>query len=884
MVVALSLLTIAACNDDEPVDVIPDPVANFSFQVDNATGTVTFQNTSEDATSFSWNFGDGTTSDEIAPTKVYETGTYTVTLTATNDAQVSDTFEDDVTVLIPLQVTLPVNFDDDNTDYTATEFGGASLTVVANPAPGGTNDKEGNVGQITNAGAEFEGFFWDLGEAIDLTEEKSISMNFWSESPIEVLLKLEEGSEAPIETRENHGGTGWEVITFDFNSTANYSRFTLFADPNGTGAANYFVDDIMQAATVDDTPPVITLNGDAEINLMVGDDFVDPGATATDDTDGDISASIVTGGDMVSTAQSGTFVITYDVTDEAGNDAAQVSRTVNVTFDSGLLTNGDFSGGVDPWISGGGGTPDVRTEGGNSFYFANVEMAGDAFAVNLSQVVEIVDGTNYILRFDASSDRERTMLAGIGLNEAPFASATQEVMLTTETQAYELNLAATGFGIPNSRVLFDMGAAVGVVVIDNVSLVVDDSGNDITAPVITLNGDAVVNLTVGDAFTDPGATATDNVDGDISANITVGGDMVDVNTVGTYVITYNVSDAAGNAAAQVTRTVNVTEAGSSSNIVVNGDFSAGVDPWYSGGGGTPEIRTEGGNSFYFANVEQAGDAFAVNLSQILTIEQGSSYKLSFDASSDRSRTMLAGIGQASAPFEAVTETVNLTDQNQPFEFTFTASNFGSADSRVIFDMGADVGVVVIDNVVLELVTSGGGGGGGGGTGTTIFEETFDNAASVDGWNPVASAAGVAETEAARTWNETGGVEGGAMQLFAQNPVDTEGKAYIFQLDASNLNFDGATSVTLTFDAKLETGLNASAFHLQTIFPGVGATNEFDLQAKGLNQDNYFSFSYDFNNIEAGATTFSIHFNFAAGAVIDAGGTALIDNVKLVKKN
>ena len=33
---------------------------------------------------------------------------------------------------------------------------------------------------------------------------------------------------------------------------------------------------------------------------------------------------------------------------------------------------------------------------------------------------------------------------------------------------------------------------------------------------------------------------------------------VDVNTVGTYTVTYNVSDAAGNAASQVSRTVNIT--------------------------------------------------------------------------------------------------------------------------------------------------------------------------------------------------------------------------------------------------------------------------------------------------------------------------------------
>ncbi|MEL7145245.1 MAG: PKD domain-containing protein, partial [Bacteroidota bacterium] len=165
MAAALAMLTIAACTDDEPEVLTPDPVANFSFQVDNSTGTVTFTNTSEDATSYSWNFGDGTTSEEIAPTKVYPTGTYTVTLTATNDVGASDTFEDEVTILIPLQVTLPINFEDANTIYDASGFLGASFSVVPNPAPGGSNDKTGNVGQITNSGAASEGLFWDLGEA-----------------------------------------------------------------------------------------------------------------------------------------------------------------------------------------------------------------------------------------------------------------------------------------------------------------------------------------------------------------------------------------------------------------------------------------------------------------------------------------------------------------------------------------------------------------------------------------------------------------------------------------------------------------------------------------------------------------------------------------------
>ena len=77
-----------------------------------------------------------------------------------------------------------------------------------------------------------------------------------------------------------------------------------------------------------------------------------------------------------------------------------------------------------------------------------------------------------------------------------------------------------------------------------------------TNPVITLLGDDPVNLNVGDSYTDAGATALDCVDGDITADIVVGGDTVDTSIVGTYIITYNVLNTAGNPADEVTRTVN----------------------------------------------------------------------------------------------------------------------------------------------------------------------------------------------------------------------------------------------------------------------------------------------------------------------------------------
>ena len=81
---------------------------------------------------------------------------------------------------------------------------------------------------------------------------------------------------------------------------------------------------------------------------------------------------------------------------------------------------------------------------------------------------------------------------------------------------------------------------------------------DVDIPLITLIGDSTMNVTLGDLFTDPGATALDEVDGDLTENIVVGGNTVDTGVEGTYTITYDVSDTQGNAALQVERTVNVS--------------------------------------------------------------------------------------------------------------------------------------------------------------------------------------------------------------------------------------------------------------------------------------------------------------------------------------
>jgi hypothetical protein len=118
-------------------------------------------------------------------------------------------------------------------------------------------------------------------------------------------------------------------------------------------------------------------------------------------------------------------------------------------------------------------------------------------------------------------------------------------------------------GIPTECETFQYGE------VEDYTIIIEGTGPDVTVPVITLNGASPIDINQGVTYTELGATAIDNVDGDITANIIVGG-AVDVNTAGSYSITYDVSDNAGNIATQVIRTVNIIPDTTAPVITING--------------------------------------------------------------------------------------------------------------------------------------------------------------------------------------------------------------------------------------------------------------------------------------------------------------------------
>ena len=186
----------------------------------------------------------------------------------------------------------------------------------------------------------------------------------------------------------------------------------------------------------DETPPTMSLIGNSSIQLTIGDTYLEQGATANDNIDGNITSSIIISG-SVNTSAVGNYTLTYTVSDNQGNTTS-VSRLINVT---------------------------------------------------------------------------------VPIDETP--------------------------------------------------------------PTMSLIGNSSIQLTIGDTYLEQGATANDNIDGNITSSIIISG-SVNTSAVGTYSLSYSVSDAAGNVSS-VIRIINVSVPSSLTDNYLNGTWD-GIELYlYSSG-------------------------------------------------------------------------------------------------------------------------------------------------------------------------------------------------------------------------------------------------------------------------------------------------------------
>jgi autotransporter-associated beta strand protein len=117
-----------------------------------------------------------------------------------------------------------------------------------------------------------------------------------------------------------------DVATFDCTNIGQNTVMLTVMDIGGNvSTCNATV------TVVDEISPVIALLGSPIVEHCQDEIYTDAGATAADNCSGDLTSSIITV-NSVDTSIPGTYTVTYDVSDEYGNPASQVIRTVNVNL------------------------------------------------------------------------------------------------------------------------------------------------------------------------------------------------------------------------------------------------------------------------------------------------------------------------------------------------------------------------------------------------------------------------------------------------------------------------------------------------------------------------------------------------------------------------
>ena len=331
-----------------------------------------------------------------------------------------------------------------------------------------------------------------------------------------------------------------------------------------------FWDSCGAVVTVSDwDAPLISLLGEQAVRVECSSGYEDAGALAADECDGDLSSQVMTDNPVDDKAP-GDYAVTYNVFDSAGNAAVEVSRTVtvedtvppvitcpagvSVESESGLCSarvdlQADATDACDPDVTVIGDSPGTFEVGRTVVTF--VAQDGSGNGASCAMTVEVSDVEPPVMTCPAD------IIAGTdpgqcrGKVELPPADAGDNCAVASVTSDAPANGV---FPLGQTGVTFTATDVNGNETMCSMKVTVLDA----EPPAVTLRGAAAEEVECHAAYSDAGAAAADNCDGDLTASITVSG-SVDVEDPGSYTLSYSVKDRAGNAANEPERAVSVKD-------------------------------------------------------------------------------------------------------------------------------------------------------------------------------------------------------------------------------------------------------------------------------------------------------------------------------------
>ena len=528
------VLALTTCSDDEKdlnfisnVEAPSELAMLFQVTQDN-TGFVTITPTAEGAVGFDIYFGDDTLEPENFSngqntSHTYVEGTYTVTAVAYGVTGLETTLAQELVVSFQAPSNLEVTIENDaaiskrvnvtaSADF-AVSFDVTSLgTTEETPSP-----VTGNIGETVFLDFLEPGTYTITVEAMGAAIETTVYTEDFEVTEIispltsaptppsrqpDDVISLYSDVYTNIELSELNPGWGQTTTLTEVQVEGNNTWF--YNDLNYTGIVTDYgnATDVsaMEFVHFDYWTPDATVLGLKLVNTSYADgdplkediEFVDP-ISLGEWVSVDISLAEYT------TDVSGITQLLYDTT---GNNAIVYvdnlyfyrEATDTSLFDDGLLTNGDFELGSESWLVGvdpASAAPVTTDTAGNTYYSVNVTNPDSTqpYLVNTSQFVELISGETYTLTFDAWSDANRSIIAGIGLSANPWTNVAETVDITTTRTTYSYTFETIGFGDPQARVIFDLNAVAGVVNLDNVGLYLGDGPTQGFDDGLLTNGD-----------------------------------------------------------------------------------------------------------------------------------------------------------------------------------------------------------------------------------------------------------------------------------------------------------------------------------------------------------------------------------------------------------
>ncbi len=326
---------------------------------------------------------------------------------------------------------------------------------------------------------------------------------------------------------------------------------------------------------VDSTPPTVDCPDNVSVNADTGAcqaTNVSIGMATADDASPIVS---ITNDHASTTYPVGTTTVTWTATDAAGNSATCTQTVTVIDAQDPTITcpaniSVDAAAGTCAATVANLGAPTTADNCGVSS--VSNDHPSTTFPVGVTSVVWTVTDTAGRTAICTQTvtvlDTQKPIITSCGAN----ASASADALCKASVPNMTAGVTATDNCTAPELLVITQAPAAGTLVgkgVTNVTITVQDaSGNaetcaktftvtDMTPPTITLNGGAEISIQCHLPYTELGAVATDNCDETVS--VTIGGDTVDTDVLGTYVVTYDAMDAASNTATQVIRTVTVTE-------------------------------------------------------------------------------------------------------------------------------------------------------------------------------------------------------------------------------------------------------------------------------------------------------------------------------------